>query len=353
MNFGPDHYVPVLKCKIGEKRALQLVAEALRPRITPLLEIVERKSDKPLTEHLDTAFKGLAVSVSGYSRCFLDAREVAPDGPAAAEAAFQRAVDAEITFTPVTGISRQADVGAALSHGGLGIALRLSRAEFEQGNLATKLLEFMASHDLAREETDLIVDLGPVDDMIVEGVTAFGAAFLADVPDHPAWRTLTISACGFPPSMGVVERLSYELVSRVDWRAWRDSLHEHRHAIPRVPSFSDCAIQHPRGVEGFDPRIMQVSASIRYTRPEEWLLIKGEGTRANPAKLQFPALATQLVYGHLRPHFAGPSHCRGCFLIKAAADGAAGMGSAEPWRRVGTAHHITMVVQALESLSWT
>lgn len=42
-------------------------------------------------------------------------------------------------------------------------------------------------------------------------------------------------------------------------------------------------------------RIMAVSASIRYTLPEEWLLIKGESTRRTPAVRQFPALATKLV----------------------------------------------------------
>ena len=38
------------------------------------------------------------------------------------------------------------------------------------------------------------------------------------------------------------------------------------------PTFSDCAIQHPVGVEGFNPRTMQVSASVRYALPDQWLL---------------------------------------------------------------------------------
>ena len=89
MTFGPDPYVPILKVKRAEKAALGQLSPVLRPRITPLLEIVERK-EKQIEEHLETAFKNLAENVKGYPRCFLDARESEPDGPAAAVAVFGR-----------------------------------------------------------------------------------------------------------------------------------------------------------------------------------------------------------------------------------------------------------------------
>ena len=38
--------------------------------------------------------------------------------------------------------------------------------------------------------------------------------------------------------------------------------------------------------------------------------------------------------------------------MKAAADDAAGLGSAEVWRRLGTIHHITTVVEELGALPW-
>ena len=40
MTFGPHHYVPVLKIKRGEKKALAAIEPSVRQRITPLLEIV-------------------------------------------------------------------------------------------------------------------------------------------------------------------------------------------------------------------------------------------------------------------------------------------------------------------------
>jgi hypothetical protein len=352
MTFGPHHYVPVLKVKRGEKNALRGISARHKQHITPLLEIVERKEGKTVGSHLDTAFKDLAEGLSSYTRCFLDARGLAPDGPSAASDVFTRALGARIVFTPVTGVSRTADVAAALQHRAHGLGLRLTRDDFEAGTLTTKIDKFVSQHDLHRAETDLIIDLGSVDDMIVDGVAALTRAFLDAVPTHLEWRTFTVSACSFPMGMGGVDRNSHEQIERSEWRAWRDHLHRERASLVRLPTYSDCAIQHPSGVEGFDPRIMQVSAAVRYTLPDEWLLIKGESTRSVPPSVQFPQLAKRLVYGQLKPLFAGASHCAGCLEMKRAADGIERLGSAEVWRRLGTLHHISSVIEEMASLPW-
>jgi len=352
VNFDSSHYVPVLKVKRAEKHALKKIAPSLRSRITPLLELVERNPDKASTigHHLDTAFKDLAPATSSYRRCLLDARELEPDGPSAVEDVFNRAARAGMKFTPVTGISRTVDVAAALSHRAAGIGVRLTREEFEGGSLAKNLRAFMTRHSLEHAEIDLIIDLGPVDDLVQDGVTALATSFLADIPNHTRWRTLTISACAFPMSMGGVERNSHSRVERCEWKVWRDVLHASRQRMERLPTYSDCAIQHSQGVEDFDPRTMQVSAAVRYTLPEEWLLIKGESTRVTPPSEQFPELATQLVYGQFRHDFVGTSHCSGCASMKASANGADSLGSPEAWRRLGTIHHVTTVVEALAEL---
>ena len=255
MIHAQDHYVPILKVKRGEKRALREIHPRLKHRAMPLLEIVElTDSEKTLSEHLDTAFRDLAVSVESYPRCLLDCHELLSDWPQASEDIFRRAMWQGMVFTPVTGVSRNtADVTSAMNYRENGLALRLTREEFEDGVFPERLQRFMDDFRLTPEEIDLIVDLGPVDDMIAPGVANLAAAFLNDVPDHAAWRTFTISACGFPRSMGVVGRNSHDFAQRVEWVAWRDSLYQRRHALQRLPMFSDCAIQHTFGVEGFDP----------------------------------------------------------------------------------------------------
>jgi hypothetical protein len=352
MSFGAHHYVPILKMKRGEKAALRLLPTSVREKITPLLEIVVRKTDRTVDEHLDNAFKGLDDAVEGFGRCFIDTHEIALDGAAVVTEAFQRAERLGIAFTPVTGISRTVDVAAALEHRTRGLALRLTRKEFEKGNLGAGVRAFLDQHGLTPENIDLIIDLGSVDQMVTFGIQALSNAFLADVPDHTRWKTFTLSACAFPPGMGAVDRHSHDFIDRSDWLAWRDGLHARRTSMARMPTYSDGAIQHPKGVEGFDPRKMQAPAAIRYTTGESWLLIKGESLRRAPGTPQFRSLARQLVYDDLRSEFYGTNHCNGCAAIKNAADGVGKFGSLEAWRRWGTIHHITTVVQDLGALTW-
>jgi hypothetical protein len=346
------HYMPLLKIKRGEKKALRAISPALRSRILPLVEVVERKAEKTVDAHLDNAFLDLADGLRLFERCLIDAQKVAPDDPGAAQAVFERAVQNGLRFTPVTGVSRSADVAAALANRSNGLALRITRREFEGGGLGGKIDAFLAKNALSAEQVDLVVDLGALDGLIAEGAANLTAEFLAVVPRHTAWRTFSVVACAFPKSMGVVDRNAYGIVERGEWKAWRDSLHARRQELVRLPAFGDCAIQHPLGVEGFDPKTMQASAAVRYTLPEDWLLIKGQGTRNAAPSTQFPRLARRLVSGDLSGWFAGPTHCAGCGGIYDAAQGAPKLGSPEAWRRLGTIHHITMVVEALTGLPW-
>jgi hypothetical protein len=349
MEFKSRDYVPVLKLKPGEKAALTLVPEPMRTRIVPCLEVVER-TDKDLPAHLDRAFSKLAESLRGYARCLLDARELAGDGQGAAEEVFKRAAAEGIDFTPVTGIERGFDTAPALDYLDNGLAIRLTRRELEGGLLPGRLRQFMSAHGIQPHDVDLILDLGPIETLVAPGIIALTEAFLRATPDHTSWRTFTVSGCAFPQSMGGVGRNSFELMDRADWTAWRLGVFSQRTRIPRLPTYSDCAIQHPSGVEGFDPRLMSASAAIRYTLPEQWLLIKGQSTRTMAPSVQFPALATQLVYGPLRRYFAGDDHCPACSLMKAAADGAKGCGAPVVWRRLGTAHHIVQTIEGLDAL---
>lgn len=352
MAFDANHYVPVLKVKRGEKRALRLLSPTVKTRITPFLEIVERKSDKTFEQHLLTSIRDFFEAVSGFHRCFIDTREIAPDGPAGAEAIFQWAADAGINFTPVTGISRSVDLEAALAFKDNGLALRLERGDFESGGLEVSINAFLSRHNLAPEDIDLFIDLGAVDTMIHIGVRRFARAFLEEVPYHERWRTFTLSACAFPQSMAVISRFSYDTIDRVDWIAWRDGLHARQARLFRLPTYSDCGIQYPAGVEGFDFRTMQSSASIRYAITDGWLLIKGESTRITPPSQQFASLARALVNNQVGSYYFGDHHCHGCSGMMECAQGRSGYGSQEAWRRLGTIHHITKVVEDLDALPW-
>lgn len=356
MNFSSNHYVPILKVKPAESEALKHLSPDLYKHITPLFEIVERKGDPApeLTKHIETALKRIHKSAHLFRRCFLDVRELEPDGHDVARTFFERALSAGINFTPVTGISRTVDVDAAKAFPVNGLAIRITKSDIDNGNLSRTIASFLKAHSLTPENIDLIIDLGPVDDRLAEGVSRLTDEFLSEIPFQTSWRTFTLSGCAFPKSMGILQSDTFKLLDRSEWMAWLNDLFRNRHTIQRLPTFSDCAIQYPTGVEGIDFSIVRPAPSIRYTLENEWLLLKGEGGQTQQLHtVQYPFLATRLTRGDLRSHYLGPEHCAGCKLMNDCSEGTPRLGSSGAWRRLGTIHHITMVVNRLVSLPWT
>lgn len=351
MKFGAAHYVPVLKIKDNEKRALESLGATCPGAFTPLLEVVERK-DRTFAAHLDTTFNRLAQSLTGHTPCFLDARELASDGNPGANAVFARADSEGIDYVPVVGLTRPVGNGPAIAHGKGGVALRLTRGELELGVITAGVPAFLKAHNLVAENIDLVMDMGDVGMLIPVGVVALANSFLSVVPHHSAWRTFTLSGCAFPKSMGKVERNSFLLVNRSEWIGWRDGLYANRENLARLPTYSDCAIQHPSGVEGYDPITMAASAAARHASGDSWLLVKGVSTRKVPPTVQFKAIAKRLVANVHGPHYAGATHCAGCVQILAAAKGAPKLGSLGVWRRIGNEHHIVTVLRDLGVLHW-
>lgn len=352
MRFGSDHYVPVLKLKRGEKQALSTLPAGIASRVTPLFEVVEMKPEDTLEPHLKRSFAKLPEAVTACAPYFLDVRELEPAGASGAKRAFGKATQVGVPFVPVTGLSRTADASAALHAATDGIAIRLTREEFEAGRVPRDLLSFVASHGLSPSHTDLLVDLGLLNQMVPAGVQQMISQVLPRIPAPTKWRTLTLLGFAFPKSMGVAAANSVTLVDRVEWIAWLNACYARRGLLPRLPAFGDGVIQHPSGVEGFDPRIMNVSATIRYALDDKWALIKGISTGRALPSLQFPQLASKLVSGGASSIFCGAGHCPSCAEIASAASGAAGYGSAEKWRRLGTGHHIARTVNQLRGLTW-
>lgn len=352
MTFGIDHYVPALKLKLGEKTALAILSPRVKARITPLLQVIEMSGKKSLDEHLKTSFKNFQPAVAGLGRYFIDPMEIESEGPSGAAKVFAICANQAVPFTPVTGLSRPPGLTTAAVNaaGRAGLAIRVTRAEFEAGPIDAALAAFLVKHSMDVASTDFIIDLGAVGDLIADGIAAMASAFLALVPLANRWNTLSLVASAFPRSMQHVERDSHGVVERAEWVAWRDHLRPARKQLGRLPTFGDWGIQHPSGVEGFDPVKMQASAAIRYALEEDWLLIKGRGTKKHPPGIRMPHLAKSLVLGAHRQSFAGAGHCAGCQLIQGAANGAPGMGSLTKWRQIGTAHHLTTTVAALQQL---
>jgi hypothetical protein len=352
VNISYNHYVPVLKLKDAEKDALRQLKPEIRDAVIPLFEVVERKVDPekkekpPLEEHLDKAFKKLRETVSYYAKFFLDLREIEVEGSNAIRDVYRRAVAFGHPFTPVTRITNGDEAAIAIDHSRNGVAIRLSRSELVSDNGARVLERFMTRHKLSPSAVDLILDLGHVESMVSYGVRALAENCLSNVTVPAAWRSLIMTGCDFPKSMGEVDTNSHKLVDRSMWVAWRELVR--MPVRERIPVFSDCGIQHSTGVEGVDLSVIKAAPSIRYALSDGWLLLKGCGSKL-PSE-QYSNLAAELTVGALSEHFAGHKHCPGCDSMRRAAEREPEANSRKEWRRFGTIHHITRTVENIRAV---
>ena len=85
------------------------------------------------------------------------------------------------------------------------------------------------------------------------------------------------AASSFPENLSDVAS-TVSTLPRREWQLWQTLQRRPDRLRRRDLIYSDYAIAHPIPRE-LDPRTMRLSASIRYTAPEEWLIMKGRNVR--------------------------------------------------------------------------
>lgn len=351
--FTSKRYVPILKSKQGERQALGGISDAVKDKLVPLLEVDSVPEDRDLDHHCTLNLSPVAQTWGTERPLFLDpwlvAAESSTTGIDGAEFAFRHAASTGLTFVPVTGLRRSPlEIAAAVGHSGLGICLRVEEEDLESPTLAQDLDDFLASHGKSHDAADIVIDLSAITGERVARIRGLFRTYTTAFPNLMRWRTVTIAASAFPRNMSAAQGNGATCIDRVEWLAWL-GLYQTRGDLLRLPMFGDYAIQHPELMEGYDPRFMPPSANIRYTVDNQWLILKGQSVRRVSGVTQYPALAANLMG---RREFMGVGHCAGCADIQRCANGAAGMASGAPWRRIGTVHHLTHVTSQIGQLVW-
>lgn len=133
----------------------------------------------------------------------------------------------------------------------------------------------------------------------------------------------------------------------MDWRVWHREVTDPSQSLPRRPSYSDYTIQHAIYSEPQGP--LNISASIRYTSGDYWVIMRGEGLRNadGPGYAQYPANALLLT---ARNEFCGADFSYGDEYIRDIALQNKKTGSPETWLRAGINHHLTFVVRQIATL---
>ena len=213
----------------------------------------------------------------------------------------------------------------------------------ESNNLPSEIESLLAALGTSPDTVDLVIDLRHFTPDQVDALALAAAWMIEHVPQVERWRTLTLAGGSFPPSLGRIGR-GATLIERAEWILW-SRLVADPSRLPRLPTFGDYGISHPELTEEIDPRIMRMSANLRYAAGDGWLILKRRNVRTHGFE-QFYEISEDLV---ARPEFAGAQFSWGDDYLDQCAQRQVGTGNAMIWRKIGTNHHLTLVADQVAS----
>lgn len=349
-------YLPILTGKQGEYRAMKVLSLDVKSKLTPLIEIPpidwNFQDDVPANT-LDEQIANVADNVEnhwGVDAIYIDTYPLESEGVTAAGVYSLTHIlndgrSRGLSMIPVTGLNRGAQhqqaVRNAISLDSRGVCVRLLAADFT-ADVAMPIHALLAELGATPAEVDLLIDLGPMNSQFESHYPIMAIQLINSLPTIAEWRSLVLAGASFPNDLSGVTPNSTQSIRRTEWQVWKNVMTAAK--VDRMPSFSDYSITSPEYVS-LDFRIIKMSAAIRYTHSDEWIVVKGQVIRKGESS-QFPSLASRL---RALPQYSGRDFSWGDAYIDDCASGIGGPGSATTWRQVGTNHHLTFVVRQLAS----
>ncbi|MGH9967101.1 MAG: beta family protein [Pyrinomonadaceae bacterium] len=274
--FDHTHYVPVLRLKGAEKGALRYLVPGVRARITPLLELVSTKNNSP---------RKIADDVRrswGPAPFLLDDLNYPESTDGNALVRFISAMRSHgLQSIPVTGLNRarehQNNVAGIIATDGRGACFRLNLEDLREPFLTADLNDLLIRLRLRPEQVDLIVDYE-----VLPVFSLLYTELCQRLPYVGQWRTFTVVGGAFCQDLTEYEKNRQYTRPRDDWYFWQSQVTV---KLPRTPTYGDYSIQF--GFYKEPPRRANVSASIRYTSHDYWVIMRGEGLRNEGGPILF------------------------------------------------------------------
>jgi Beta protein len=340
----PWTYLALLKGREGEFSALAKLQPGARGRTMPLILLRggSKADDDPA--QLADALDRMRRTMDREGPVLLDSAFLErPDSLAACLEAARNKLWLGVPSLRLTDIPRFESVVRDASGRGTGAALRITREDLAMPEeLAAGLADGLTTLGLAPENVDLVLDLGAITWMHLGSLELAAVTALNALPWIGRWRHLAIAASGMPRDLREFEADDISAIPRPEIALY-SALHRRRRTITRFPVYADYGVAHPSAVDDTaDVRVLNMTASLRYSTPYEVLVVKGLPVRSGGYE-RFPDLLARLTK---HPDYAGDAFSDGDGAIKRAAQGA-GPGMGTKWREWATSHHLALVTRQI------
>lgn len=352
--FNHKHYVPVLRWKLGEQKALEQLSENIKTHITPLIELVPSefggkkiRRDTGLANRISNTVAQV-LKCWGRSPFFLDVGHL--DGsfrPAnvdriLTELGLEMARNSILMIPTVSPTFLEDHISAVKQtmhscENCVCIRIPIETTDVNIGHVCKKVLSLI---DVPESNIDLVLDLKSNTALIPRIGT-----IINNIPKVSSWRTVTLTSGAMPVDLsdfpqGISEH------PRLDWLGWNSYVLPNQ-TLMRIPTFSDYTIRHSEYSQ--TSGILRTSASVRYTSTGYWLILRGEWLNKPDG------LGYKQYYGHSmllakRPEYCGENFSAGDQLISQKSKQEGRTGNTTTWIQIGVNHHLTLVVDQISKL---
>ncbi|UZH06363.1 beta family protein [Heyndrickxia coagulans] len=328
-------YVPILKCKQGEKDALYTLRDSVKDQVVPLLEITP-----------DVGGKGNFNGVEDFWKdrpFFLD---VSPEyRQELSDEEYYKLIE-KCTKQQTIPVIKLADsekkITKLISEYPKGVALRLYIHEILDDDFELIYDEFSAKLDLPN--TDLIIDAQHVESSKINEASFLIKGALNLIEGIGEYRNVIFSSNSFPETLQV-DKHELSVIPRIETNLFEKvKPHFSKKKVNLI--YSDYAINHWSFFE-FIPG-MQPSFNIRYTTEDFYVVYKGDTVKKGGLKIE--KVKEGCIILVTSPYFKGQGYSWGDKEIHEKATGETTRpGSLTTWRAIGTNHHVTFIVNLLSN----
>jgi len=373
--FDSNHYIPILKWKRAEQKALAELKTDSKPCMTPLIQLVMpkskvikadgkvvKKSPEEEFEEVLSRFKENTSTIAetivaswGKEAIFIDFSLLYTNTlkVESSEVILRKSKELGAKFIPVLNISDEEKLKKVIcsfaNESGNGLCLRLVCSDIVDAKKLTEEIKyFIELSGLAPKNIDLLVDIqdicGNTDKYQLY------SSLSQKTPHLLEWRTFTFASGAFPVDLTGYKIDEENLIPRLDWQNWKGQFDEKK--LLRVPSFADYTIQHPIYKES--SQFFAPTTSIKYTVENEWVLAKGKKQKFELYLFNAKALVDDDCF--LGEHFS-----QGDKYISEKAKHfeewqknpaiKKETGNSELWIKAGINHHLEYVVFQISNLS--
>lgn len=376
--FSKETYIPIIKWKRGERGAFEELDPKILEKIIPLIEVqpipydhAKKDFKKTIDQHLENFGEDLLSFWDIEKPVFIDAYTIYADtrisktlNMASGKSILEFIVDdiesAGIAAIPITKLSRPSQFNALIInciknyHRGIGIRIEPQEL-IDIAGLESTLNDFINSLDIGKNEVDIFIDLREIKygkdskgniTFAKQTLNSYVSTLLDYINKFPflnEWRNFTILGTSISENFSKIPSSTNETLPRVEWIIYKNLLTKQ---LSRIPLFGDYTISSPEWFD-FDSRFMQVTANIKYTVEDKYLIFKGRSTRSDGFS-QIYGLCHSLI---THPEYCGRHYSSGDeFIYQCGTRIRKSTGNHETWIKNWVNHHLTITTNCLSHI---